>query len=104
MKLTASNCLRALAVALALGLLGPQAEAQTWRPAFDEPETFDLHPDGKRLFISNEEDAMATAIDIDTGEDCDGTNLNNNDCTTVPGNRTWRLCLLRKIKMLHDFI
>ncbi|NDV52728.1 PQQ-dependent catabolism-associated beta-propeller protein [Yangia sp. PrR007] len=32
------------------------------------PETFDLHPDGRRLIVSNEEDATASVIDIETGE------------------------------------
>ena len=32
------------------------------------PETFDLHPDGRRLIISNEEDAAASVYDIETGE------------------------------------
>ena len=30
--------------------------------------TFDLHPDGRHLYISNEEDATATVFDIQTGE------------------------------------
>lgn len=34
----------------------------------EEPETFDLHPNGKHLYVSNEEDATATVIDIETGE------------------------------------
>ena len=34
----------------------------------EEPETFDLHPDGKHLYVSNEEDATATLYDITTGE------------------------------------
>jgi len=32
------------------------------------PETFDLHPDGRRLVVSNEEDATATVYDVETGE------------------------------------
>ena len=32
------------------------------------PETFDLHPDGRRLIVSNEEDALATVYDVETGE------------------------------------
>ncbi|WP_199223173.1 PQQ-dependent catabolism-associated beta-propeller protein [Oricola cellulosilytica] len=32
------------------------------------PETFDLHPDGRRLIVSNEEDATATVYDVETGE------------------------------------
>ena len=32
------------------------------------PETFDLHPDGRRLIVSNEEDAMASVYDVTTGE------------------------------------
>jgi len=34
----------------------------------EEPETFDLHPNGKHLYVSNEEDATATLFDITTGE------------------------------------
>jgi len=34
----------------------------------EEPETFDLHPNGHHLYISNEEDAAATVFDVDTGE------------------------------------
>ncbi len=34
----------------------------------EEPETFDLHPDGRRLFVSNEEDSTASVYDIQTGE------------------------------------
>ena len=33
-----------------------------------EPETFDLHPDGRHLYVSNEEDAAATVWDLETGE------------------------------------
>ena len=33
-----------------------------------DPETFDLHPDGKRLFASNENDAFVSEINVDTGE------------------------------------
>jgi len=33
-----------------------------------QPETFDLHPNGKHLYVSNEEDAAATVFDVDTGE------------------------------------
>lgn len=32
------------------------------------PETFDLHPDGRRLIVSNEEDAAASVYDTETGE------------------------------------
>jgi tricorn protease-like protein len=32
------------------------------------PETFDLHPDGRRLIVSNEEDALASVYDVETGE------------------------------------
>ncbi len=34
----------------------------------EEPETFDLHPNGRHLYISNEEDAAATLYDVETGE------------------------------------
>lgn len=34
----------------------------------EEPETFDLHPNGRHLYISNEEDATATVFDIVTGK------------------------------------
>ena len=34
----------------------------------EEPETFDLHPNGRHLYISNEEDATATVFDVVTGE------------------------------------
>ncbi len=34
----------------------------------EEPETFDLHPNGRHLYISNEEDATATVVDVQTGE------------------------------------
>jgi YVTN family beta-propeller protein len=34
----------------------------------EEPETFDLHPNGKHLYISNEEDATATVFDVETGK------------------------------------
>jgi len=34
----------------------------------EEPETFDLHPNGRHLYISNEEDATATVFDVETGE------------------------------------
>ena len=34
----------------------------------EEPETFDLHPNGRHLYISNEEDATATIFDVETGE------------------------------------
>ena len=30
----------------------------------EEPETFDLHPNGRHLYISNEEDATATVFDV----------------------------------------
>jgi PQQ-dependent catabolism-associated beta-propeller protein len=33
-----------------------------------EPETFDLHPNGRHLYVSNEEDATATVFDVETGE------------------------------------
>jgi PQQ-dependent catabolism-associated beta-propeller protein len=32
------------------------------------PETFDLHPDGRHLYVSNEEDATASVYDLETGE------------------------------------
>lgn len=32
------------------------------------PETFDLHPDGVRLIVSNEEDATASVYNVNTGE------------------------------------
>lgn len=32
----------------------------------EEPETFDLHPNGRHLYISNEEDATATVFDVET--------------------------------------
>jgi len=47
----------------------------------EEPETFDLHPDGRLLLISNEEDATATLFDVvkrefvaefETGEEPEG--------------------------------
>lgn len=34
----------------------------------EEPETFDLHPNGRHLYISNEEDATATVFDVETGQ------------------------------------
>jgi PQQ-dependent catabolism-associated beta-propeller protein len=34
----------------------------------EEPETFDLHPNGRHLYISNEEDATATLYDVESGE------------------------------------
>ncbi len=34
----------------------------------EEPETFDLHPNGRHLYISNEEDAAATVFDVVSGE------------------------------------
>lgn len=34
----------------------------------EEPETFDLHPNGRHLYVSNEEDATATVFDVETGE------------------------------------
>ncbi len=34
----------------------------------ERPETFDLHPNGRHLYISNEEDATATVFDVETGE------------------------------------
>ena len=34
----------------------------------EEPETFDLHPNGRHLYVSNEEDAAATVYDVETGE------------------------------------
>lgn len=33
-----------------------------------EPETFDLHPDGRHLYISNEDDSEATVLDVETGD------------------------------------
>jgi len=50
----------------------------------EEPETFDLHPDGRRLVISNEEDATATVFDVvereflaefETGEEPEGVQI-----------------------------
>jgi PQQ-dependent catabolism-associated beta-propeller protein len=50
----------------------------------EEPETFDLHPDGRRLVISNEEDATATLFDVverefvdefETGEEPEGVQI-----------------------------
>jgi PQQ-dependent catabolism-associated beta-propeller protein len=50
----------------------------------EEPETFDLHPDGRRLVISNEEDAAATVFDVverefvdefETGEEPEGVQI-----------------------------
>ena len=32
------------------------------------PETFDLHPDGRRLIVSNEEDATASVYDVASGK------------------------------------
>ncbi|MFQ5935794.1 MAG: PQQ-dependent catabolism-associated beta-propeller protein [Acidiferrobacterales bacterium] len=34
----------------------------------EEPETFDLHPNGRHLYISNEEDATATVFDVENGQ------------------------------------
>ncbi len=34
----------------------------------EEPETFDLHPNGRHLYVSNEEDATATVYDVLSGE------------------------------------
>jgi PQQ-dependent catabolism-associated beta-propeller protein len=34
----------------------------------EEPETFDLHPNGHHLYVSNEEDAAVTVFDIESGE------------------------------------
>jgi PQQ-dependent catabolism-associated beta-propeller protein len=33
-----------------------------------DPETFDLHPNGRDLYISNEDDSEATMLDITSGE------------------------------------
>ena len=33
-----------------------------------DPETFDLHPNGHDLYVSNEDDAEATVLNVDTGE------------------------------------
>ncbi len=33
----------------------------------EEPETFDLSPDGRYLVVSNEEDATATKVNVETG-------------------------------------
>ncbi len=33
-----------------------------------DPETFDLHPNGRDLYISNEDDSEATVLDVETGE------------------------------------
>ena len=33
-----------------------------------DPETFDLHPDGRHLYASNEDDAAVSVIDVETGE------------------------------------
>ena len=32
-----------------------------------DPETFDLHPNGKHLYASNEDDAAVSVIDVETG-------------------------------------
>jgi PQQ-dependent catabolism-associated beta-propeller protein len=32
------------------------------------PETFDLHPNGRHLYISNEDDSEASVLDVETGE------------------------------------
>jgi PQQ-dependent catabolism-associated beta-propeller protein len=32
-----------------------------------DPETFDLHPDGRHLYASNEDDALVSVIDVETG-------------------------------------
>ena len=34
----------------------------------EEPETFDLHPNGRHLYVSNEEDAAASVYDVVSGE------------------------------------
>lgn len=34
----------------------------------EEPETFDLHPNGRHLYVSNEADAGASVFDVETGE------------------------------------
>jgi YVTN family beta-propeller protein len=36
-------------------------------PSGQDPESFDLSPDGKILYVSNEETAEMTALDLDTG-------------------------------------
>ena len=50
----------------------------------EEPETFDLHPNGRHLYISNEEDATATVFDVktkkqisefETGEEPEGVQI-----------------------------
>ena len=33
-----------------------------------DPETFDLHPDGRHLYVSNENDSYVSEIDTETGE------------------------------------
>ncbi len=34
----------------------------------EEPETFDLHPNGNLLYVSNEEDAAASIVDLASGK------------------------------------
>lgn len=34
----------------------------------EEPETFDLHPNGRHLYVSNEEDAGASVFDVESGD------------------------------------
>ena len=57
----------------------------------EEPETFDLHPDGSLLYVSNEEDATASVVDlatrkvihtVDLGEEPEGV-LFTSDGATV---------------------
>lgn len=33
-----------------------------------QPETFDLHPNGRHLYVSNEEDATASVYDLESGD------------------------------------
>src|SRR5690606_7159914 len=37
-------------------------------PSGQDPEAFDISPDGRTLYISNEETAEMTALDLETGE------------------------------------
>ena len=37
-------------------------------PSGPDPELLTLHPDGKRLYIANEDDNLVTVVDINTGK------------------------------------